>query len=313
MTEPLFKNPFASGLINIPAWTDHMVASAPPDGVHLYHFPISLCSQKARWALEEAGQTWTSHLVLLPLSQQYEPAYLQLNPRGVVPTLVNNGKVTTDSLNIMRYINQTFHPAQGLLPQDHQERDVTEQFLELADGLPMGTFTYGSYPSPDPRPAFLRRATKGQYNKRHKQLTALIKQNQHDFTLTSIYESKLQALDEQKDRVETPEEISQMLAQLAPILDHLEQQLANGPAVTGGWLTSSSFSLADIAWGTVLHRFGFLGLAPRLWGQRPAIQHYITRINQRKSFQKAVLKWHRILPNLFFPMLLGTLGLHSYK
>ena len=61
---------------------------APEQGIHLYHFPLSLDSQKVRQGLEELGLAWQSHVILLPAQQQFEPRYARINSRCVVPTLV---------------------------------------------------------------------------------------------------------------------------------------------------------------------------------------------------------------------------------
>ena len=46
---------------------------APAKGIHLYHFPLSLDSQKVRQGLEELGVQWQSHPILLPAQQQFSP------------------------------------------------------------------------------------------------------------------------------------------------------------------------------------------------------------------------------------------------
>jgi hypothetical protein len=60
------------------------------DVLELYHSINSVCAQKARIALEEKGQKAIDHIMTLR-GDQYEPAYLKLNPNGVVPTLVHDG------------------------------------------------------------------------------------------------------------------------------------------------------------------------------------------------------------------------------
>ena len=82
--------------------TDTPCADAPQQGIHLFHYPKSLCSQKVRQLLDEKGVAWTSHVVQLPLEAQYEPAYVRINPRCVVPTLVRDGKVTQLPIGLKR-------------------------------------------------------------------------------------------------------------------------------------------------------------------------------------------------------------------
>lgn len=49
--------------------------------------------------------------------QQHKPEYLKLNPQGLVPALVDNGQVLTQSLAIIEYLDET-HPEPPLMPKD---------------------------------------------------------------------------------------------------------------------------------------------------------------------------------------------------
>ena len=78
--------------------------------VTLYHHPASICSQMARVVLAEKGVDYERHTIDITggTQEQFEPWYLTLNPRGVVPTLQHNDQVVTDTLRISRYIDATF-------------------------------------------------------------------------------------------------------------------------------------------------------------------------------------------------------------
>jgi glutathione S-transferase len=58
--------------------------------VRLYHGRTSVCSVKTRLALAEKGVDWESQLLTLR-GDQFDPAYLKLNPNAVVPTIVHDG------------------------------------------------------------------------------------------------------------------------------------------------------------------------------------------------------------------------------
>lgn len=58
----------------------------------LYEFGNSVCCQKVRLVLFEKGLAWESRQINLFRSEQYEPEYLKLNPKGLVPTLVHDGR-----------------------------------------------------------------------------------------------------------------------------------------------------------------------------------------------------------------------------
>ena len=61
---------------------------------------------------------------------QVDPAYLKLNPNGVVPTLVHDGNVIVESTVIMHYLDDTF-PAPPLMPNDPLDRTRTHLFKKL--------------------------------------------------------------------------------------------------------------------------------------------------------------------------------------
>ena len=58
----------------------------------LYDFGNSVCCQKVRITMRAKGLDWESVKVDLFKAEQYDPKYLKLNPKGIVPTLVHDGK-----------------------------------------------------------------------------------------------------------------------------------------------------------------------------------------------------------------------------
>ena len=74
------------------------------DVVELYHNINSVCAQKVRIALKEKGQEAKDHILTLR-GDQHEPAYLKLNPNGVVPTLIHDGEPIAESSLILYYID----------------------------------------------------------------------------------------------------------------------------------------------------------------------------------------------------------------
>lgn len=75
-------------------------------GLHVFHFEGSLCSRKCRVFLAEKGLPWESHLVNLAKGEQQTDWYLGINPRGLVPALVHDGKVHIESNDIMLYLDE---------------------------------------------------------------------------------------------------------------------------------------------------------------------------------------------------------------
>jgi glutathione S-transferase len=85
--------------------------------VELYHFWSSVCSVRCRMALEEKGVKWESKYIDLFKFEQLKPEYLVINPDGVVPTLVHDGRPLRESVIINEYIEDAFAGPQ-LVPAD---------------------------------------------------------------------------------------------------------------------------------------------------------------------------------------------------
>ena len=85
--------------------------------IELYHNDMSTCSQKARLALAEKGLDWTGRELALRDGDQLRPAYLALNPNGVVPTLAHDGAVIVESTVINEYLDAAF-PDPPLRPRN---------------------------------------------------------------------------------------------------------------------------------------------------------------------------------------------------
>ena len=100
-------------------------------GLHLFHFVMSNCSQRVRLALEEKGLTWTSHHLDLSKNEHVTPEYQALNPKGVVPTLVHDGKVIVESNDILSYLEEQF-PDPPLVPEDNSMAEVMADCMRLS-------------------------------------------------------------------------------------------------------------------------------------------------------------------------------------
>ena len=105
-------------------------------GVHLLHFQGSSCSQKTRIFLRLKGIQWESHLVDLATQKNYEPWFLGINPRGLVPVLVHDGAVHIESNDILTYLDDHFEGPR-LIPAEHRDmilarlRDEDDLHLDL--------------------------------------------------------------------------------------------------------------------------------------------------------------------------------------
>jgi glutathione S-transferase len=96
-----------------------------------YHNINSVCAQKVRIALAEKGQPVKEYLLTLQ-GDQNDPAYMKLNPNGVVPTLVHDGNVIVESSLILYYIDEAF-PDPPLMPKTPAARHRVRLYNKLID------------------------------------------------------------------------------------------------------------------------------------------------------------------------------------
>lgn len=98
----------------------------------LYDFGNSVCCQKVRVTMRAKGLDWESVKVDLFKAEQYDPKYLKLNPKGIVPTLVHNGKAIIESTLICEYLDDTF-PEPRLIPSDPWLRTRMRLWSKMVD------------------------------------------------------------------------------------------------------------------------------------------------------------------------------------
>jgi glutathione S-transferase len=98
----------------------------------LYDFGNSVCCQKVRITMRAKGLTWESVKVDLFKAEQYQPKYLKLNPKGIVPTLVHDGKAVIESSLICEYLDDTFRVPR-LIPSDPWQRTRMRLWSKLVD------------------------------------------------------------------------------------------------------------------------------------------------------------------------------------
>jgi maleylacetoacetate isomerase len=87
----------------------------------LYGFFRSSAAFRVRIALNLKGLAYEQAPIHLRRGEQGGPAYLALNPQGLVPTLEDGGTLLTQSLAIIEYLDET-RPAPPLLPRTAMAR-----------------------------------------------------------------------------------------------------------------------------------------------------------------------------------------------
>ncbi|HCQ82005.1 MAG TPA: hypothetical protein DIT66_04210 [Rhodobiaceae bacterium] len=101
-------------------------------GLHLFHFIGSSCSQKLRIYAGLKNIDLTLHHINLVKRENQTDWYMGINPRGLVPTLIDDGKVIIESNDIITYLEKKF-PAPELIPPDRA--DEVGDLLHFEDQL----------------------------------------------------------------------------------------------------------------------------------------------------------------------------------
>ncbi len=100
--------------------------------LELYHHGSSTCAAKVRFALGEKGLEWRGHYVDILNGEQFRPEFLAINPKGVVPVLMDDGNVITESTVICEYLEDAF-PESPLYPRLPLERARVRAWTKAVD------------------------------------------------------------------------------------------------------------------------------------------------------------------------------------
>uniref|UniRef100_A0A914DYU8 maleylacetoacetate isomerase n=1 Tax=Acrobeloides nanus TaxID=290746 RepID=A0A914DYU8_9BILA len=90
----------------------------------LYSCWTSSCSFRARIALALKNLDYELKCINLQKGEQKRQEYLAINPNGMVPTLIHNGKVFSDSMAIIEYLDEKFPQPYKFLPEDSESRAI---------------------------------------------------------------------------------------------------------------------------------------------------------------------------------------------
>jgi glutathione S-transferase len=102
--------------------------------ITLHHGWRSSASRRVRLCLEEKGLAYQSHIVDMANMEHHSPEYLKINPLGVIPTLIHDGRPLHESGTICEYLDETF-PDPPLRPGTAYERAEMRNWIRHIDGL----------------------------------------------------------------------------------------------------------------------------------------------------------------------------------
>lgn len=237
--------------------------------LELYHSPISTCSQKVRLALAEKGLPWSGHPIRFNQGEHLSDWYLKLNPNGVVPTLVHDGAVITDSSVINEYLEDVY-PEPALRPRAPVPLAHMRAWRQYIDEVPTVAIRAPSFN------AFF--------------VPIWSKLTDEEFL---AYSERLPLRKHFYRRMGrggfSAADIAASLEQLDQALLRMEAALERGP-----WLNGDDFTLADISMLPTVVRMEDLGLS-HLWAARTGVTGWYRRVRDRPSFAQAYMPGSRVL------------------
>ena len=232
--------------------------------VVLYHGMASTCSKKVRLCLYEKQIAFESHLLDLQKFEQHQPAYLALNPNGVVPTLVHRGAPVIESSVIIEYLDDAF-PDIPLKPADPLARAQMRLWLKYSDDV-----AYKAVFAPTWQ--FLKdRAKAGLTDEARKATLAAIPTAERRERWEKMAQGGFSA-----------GELEAAYDKMRQCLDDLEAAVARGP-----WLAGETYSLADIAIVPFIDRIRNLRPEFMPEAERPLANDWYGRMKARPAFDKA--------------------------
>jgi len=238
--------------------------------ITLYHHGSSVCAGKVRIVLAEKNLPWEGIYVDILRGDQFDPAYMKLNPKAVVPTLVHDGKVIVESSVICEYLDEAF-PEPPLKPADPEHRAAMRLWTKAVDEFlhpACAELTFASCHrhiigrlSPEKFEAFLAStppvSVTADWHARKKEIVRQGMAAPRVDRTFRLYDSYLQKME-----------------------DTLARQR---------WLAGDTYSLADIAMTPYLNRLDMLGMSEMWVGSRPRLTEWFERMKARPSFKPALL------------------------
>jgi len=237
--------------------------------LELYHYDHSTAAQKIRIALAEKQLEWQSHHLDTSVAKRehFSREYLQINPRGIVPTLVHDGIVVRESQVILEYLDDAF-PKLPLRPASAGDKATMRLWTKLIDeGLHVHSRVVGMC-----------------IVVRHAKAAA------GPEVLKKYLDEMPEIVRKENDRVNIKEGLNSPLLPRAvsyfkTVFEDMNATLAASP-----WLAGETFSLADISLGVYVTRLKSFQMAP-LWSNLNHLNEWYGRFIARPSYAEGVTKW----------------------
>ncbi len=229
----------------------------------LYNFPQSTCSQKVRLSLWEKGLEFEDRIVDHRTREHLQPAYLALNPNGVVPTLVHDGAVIIDSSVICEYLDEVF-PETSLSFDDPIGRAHMRKWLRYFEEVPTPAIRVPSFNR------YLARRYENMSDDQYARMAENHPVRKHFYQRLGKH---------QFSDAETQESVER----LQQTVDRVEAALG---ADARPWLMGDRLTVADICLMPTIDRMADLGLKAMWEESHPNVTGWYDRFAARDAFAR---------------------------
>jgi glutathione S-transferase len=227
--------------------------------IELYHFDKSTCSQKVRICLAEKSLEWVDRQVDLSGGEHLTPAYLAINPNGVVPTLVHDGDPIIESTVICEYLEELYSSEPHLSPDDALARARMRAWLRYIDEVPSMAIRVPTF------------------------------QKIHLPRYQKMTESEFEEFADMGRTGFSREDYDLAIEQLDRSIERMEMALGDGP-----WLVDDQYTIADICIAPVLQRMEDLSMAEMWRRDRPRVCDWYDRMRARPAYRAAFYPGSRL-------------------
>lgn len=268
------------------------------NGLLLYLNNYSFYAQKVIMAMVEKKLPFKPHIVDITKGEQYQPWFLEINPRGEVPVLVDGVKTIPDSIRIIDYLEDNFSNGNTprLIPTDQgpQIRQKVEHFRSIIDPLPANLITMGAFKhqelAPNPKMPFVA-PVRSHLLSSHEKAGEMLKSLAEKYPqFEAILLKKAEAHEHNRAKIDSKEGYENLLGDVNKVLTEVEKELESHKGDKTKWLCTDRFTVADISLTILLDRLYLLGLESYFWtnGKKPYLEEYYSRVRQRDSYKKTV-------------------------
>lgn len=233
----------------------------------LYHGTTSVCAIKVRLVLAEKALDWDGELLNLQRGDQHRPEYLELNPNGVVPTLVHDDNVIIESSVILAYLEDVF-PEPSLMPETPMDRARMRLWMKRVDE---GLF---------PATVMVTFATANR-----KAIVAMTQERREEYFARTPNPAQRERKRQSFEMGLDAPQVIGAVRYFDKFIGYMEDALAYGP-----YLVGEHYSMADAAVTSFIERADVLGM-DGMWAERPRVADWYERIRARPTFKTCITDW----------------------